>query len=277
MAALIGSLSFEEVKAIQLKSDNKFIDIETVDLGHSSDEEEAAAAPAAVKGPSKEELAKQKAAAAKAKADAIKAAEQAKAVAMKVAAEAAAEKASWEAAEAAKVAKMKAALAKEAEERAAAEKAKAEADAKLKAEHAARVLKDTMSNMGDTEEIIKLRATKKTVDDVLFDMKVDDVAKTLPTLSPTIAAAGAAGIEIGEEVNENDPNTGLKKKVEIPPAMSDEVVNVSDTTVVTDSTGNIILKKEPTKEELLAAETAKILRKRKAEAMAEKYNSEVEE
>jgi len=75
MAALIGSLSFEEVKAIQLKSENKFIDIEAVDLGHSSDEEEGrAAAPAEVKGPSKEELAKQKAAAAKAKADAAKAA-----------------------------------------------------------------------------------------------------------------------------------------------------------------------------------------------------------
>jgi hypothetical protein len=58
MAALIGSLSFEEVKAIQLKSENKFIDLEAVDLGHSSDEEERDAMPDTPKGPSKEELAK---------------------------------------------------------------------------------------------------------------------------------------------------------------------------------------------------------------------------
>jgi len=109
-------------------------------------------------------------------------------------------------------------------------------------------------------------------------MKVDDVAKTLPTPSPTIAAAGAAGIKIGEDSNEFDANTGLKKKIETTPAIPGEVVeSVKDTTVITDSVGNVIVPTGPTKEELLAAETQKILRKRKAEAMAEKYNAEVDE
>lgn len=101
-------------------------------------------------------------------------------------------------------------------------------------------------------------------------MKVDDVAKTLPTPSPTIAAAGAAGIKITEDTNENDPNTGLKKKIETPPAIPGEAnEGAKDTSVVTDSLGNVIVPTGPTKEQLLAAETQKILRKRKAEAMAE--------